>query len=69
MMTFERMNEIADMILAELDPIQAGDFAAVLKSKIENSTYNTEELEEIDAGLLSAGVDVNPICRKKHPTT
>ena len=68
-MTTERMIELADEIVRDLDAAQAGEFAAILRDAIENAPYTTEQLETIDAGLLANGVDVNPVCRKKHPST
>lgn len=68
-MTTERMIELADEIVRDLDAAQAGEFAAILRGAIENAPYSVAELETIDAGLLAAGFDVNPVCRKKHPTT
>ena len=68
-MTTDRMIELADEIVRDLDAAQAGEFAAILRGAIENAPYSTEQLQTIDAGLLANGVDVNPVCRKKHPTT
>ena len=65
-MTTQRMNEIADLIASELPAEQTGDFAAILKSKIQ-STYPLTDLEVIDNQLLAVGIDVNAICRSKHP--
>jgi hypothetical protein len=65
-MTRDEMITIADAITNSLDAQDAGTFAGILKDRIMAS-YTEEELELIDSLLYSAGVDVNPICRKKHP--
>ena len=67
MMTHTRMLELVDMIFADLEPDQAGEFAELMKYKIMQS-YSTDQLKIIDDQLLGVGVDVNPICRKKVPT-
>lgn len=66
-MTNERMQEIAAEIVADLEISQAGEFAGILREALENAPYNPEQMEELDAKLYAAGVDVNPVCRKKHP--
>lgn len=60
------MNEIADLIVSELPANQTGAFAAILRDKIVNH-YPLTDLEVIDNQLLAVGIDVNAICRSKHP--
>jgi hypothetical protein len=60
------LEELVDSVAANLQPEQAGEFATLLKNKIENS-YSTDVLKIIDDQLLAAGMDVNPACRVKHP--
>ena len=67
MMTHTRMLELVDMIFADLAPEQVGEFTEVMKSKILQS-YSIDQLKIIDDQLMNVGVDVNPICRTKHPT-
>ena len=68
-MTNQRIIEIAQELAADLEIGQTAEFATALRTAIENRGYTPSELEELDDKLLTAGVDVNPICRKKHPTT
>jgi len=66
-MTTERMQEIADLIVLELDMIDAAEFVHVLRVTIESHGYSLTELEILDAAFLANGIDVGPICRSKHP--
>ena len=61
------MQEIADMITGELELIDAAEFVHVLKMTIMEHGYSLTELEILDAAFLANGIDVNPICRSKHP--
>jgi hypothetical protein len=60
------LEEIVDQIFADVTPEQTGEFATLLKQKLE-SGYSTDQLKIIDEQLMSAGIDVNPFCRKGHP--
>jgi len=66
-MTHLQMQQVAAQLVHELEPQQAGEFAGILKAAIMAS-YNDEQLKVIDEQLLSNGVDVTPICRKRLPT-
>ena len=66
-MTEQRMQEIADEVVNDLDPSQAGAFAAILKHALESAPYSPAQFQDIDAQLYAAGVDVSPVCRTKHP--
>lgn len=60
------LTQIVDQIFADVQPQQTAQFANLLKAKIMNG-YSTDQQKIIDEQLLSAGVDVNPTCRVKHP--
>jgi hypothetical protein len=61
------LEEIVDQIFADVAPEQTGEFATLLKQKLESS-YSEENLKVIDEQLLGAGIDVAPFCRKILPT-
>lgn len=67
MMTHERMTEIANELVTDLDMDQVDMFAREIKSAIQGAGFTSAQLEELDSRLYYAGVDVNPVCRHKHP--
>ena len=68
-MTTERMQEIAGMIVTELDIVNdTAQFVHEIRVAIESHGYTQDELIIIDEAFLANGIDVAPICRKKVPT-
>lgn len=59
--------ELSHEIVTSLMPEDYGTMADVLFDAIEGH-YTPDEVAKISEVLLAAGVDVRPICRKKHPT-
>lgn len=66
-MTTEQMQELAEAI-CELDTNEWEDFADILFDQVV-ATHTEEQQDMILNDLLSIGVDVRGLCRKKHPTT
>jgi len=66
-MLTQDIKDAVNYIANNLPPEYAGELANFMRGAIENAN-TTENLEVIDAGLLSAGVDVTPFCRKRVPT-
>ena len=58
--------ELAAIICSELAPEDWGEMADILFDEVENS-HNSEDVKIISDQLLNAGVDVGPICKRKHP--
>jgi len=53
-------------IVNHTPPAQTQELAELFKAAIVNS-HTAEDLEIIDTQLLQAGIDVNPVCRKRLP--
>jgi hypothetical protein len=65
-MTHAQMQQIAAQLVQGLEPFEVKEFAGVVREAIA-AAYTAEQLKVIDEQLLSAGIDVTPICRTKHP--
>jgi len=66
MATLEQMNDLALSICDTLAPDEVGEFTSILFDYIELS-YTPAEVLEIKARLMNEGVDVDGLCKKKHP--
>jgi hypothetical protein len=61
------LEEIVDQIFADVSPSQTGEFATLLKQKLESS-YSEENLKIIYEQLYGAGIDVIAATCKTHPS-
>ena len=64
-MTAQEMQDLADKI-CEMTPGEIGVFGDMLFDTIE-ATKPATEVHQINEELLNLGVDVRPLCKKKHP--
>jgi hypothetical protein len=58
--------ELAELICTELAPEDWGEMADILFDEVEN-LYSVQAVQTISQELLTAGVDIKPICKRKHP--
>lgn len=65
-MTAQEKQQLAELICGNLESDEWGEMADILFDTVENS-YNAADVEEISIQLFNAGVDVKPICKRKHP--
>jgi hypothetical protein len=60
------LDELTDLIFADVNPEQTGDFATLLKQKIM-AGYSTDQLKIIADQLEQAGITIVGIPCKAHP--
>lgn len=65
-MTTEQMEDLAATICNNLEPEEWGQMADILFNFVE-ALHSVEDVQVIANQLLAAGVDVKPICKRKHP--
>jgi len=66
-MTTERMQEIAAIMVAELEVFEVAEFAHLLQTAIMAS-YSEDELKIIADQFEAAGITIADIPCKRHPT-
>lgn len=66
-MDLQELIDMADYICENLPANQAGEFASVLFDRIELN-YSTQDVQTIASQITAEGVEVDGICKKKHPT-
>lgn len=65
-MTTQELTQLAEYICSQLPANQAGEFADILFDEIE-ANYSAADVLTISNELAAVGVDVGPICKRKHP--
>jgi hypothetical protein len=61
------LDELTDLIFADVAPEQTSEFATLLKQKIE-AGYSTDQLKIISDQLERAGITIVGIPCKAHPS-